>query len=555
MSAANKHLQAAGVSIASNIFVQVLSRGFTFILGAITLKYLGSSALLGIINVRLALLYSTLQFLSREPFRRACLGEAAKNSEKLRSLNNPNWHRINNTIWLGFILSLVLSIPLAYIWNLNSPSNDDLYGTTTDDYHIAVFVICLAVIVEMLSEPCFIYAQAKAITDHNPKVEITAMTLKCLTVAIVTIIESGKYKSGQSNYILTKIAICQLFGSLVSVIYSYYRLCNEQKLSPMKFLPTIKTTTSKSNEDTRFIYRYLDRISLKLSFSFLSQTFLKQLLTEGERYIMTFFNVISLSEQGIYDVVNNLGSLAARLVFKPIEDSSYTLFSQTVSRSEILDIRKFYRVQENLMFLIKSMLLIGLMVLVFGYNFVPLIVLYGGDKLNNPLAFHLMKWQLFYTPLIAVNGVTECFSFAIMNTSEIKGYNLYMIFCSVTFLVSIYLTQPIFGSACFIFSNCLIMISRILFSYRLIKNYFTKHGYTFEIKETVPSLTTMISLSGVYIFLSTSQYYLLDMTHPYSVIFGVILGGWCLLFMIHVVMCHEEALLNFVARLFKLKTR
>ena len=37
---------------------------------------------------------------------------------------------------------------------------------------------------------------------------------------------------------------------------------------------------------------------------------------------------------GIYDVVGNLGSLAARLVFSKIEESAYFYFTQTVSREK-----------------------------------------------------------------------------------------------------------------------------------------------------------------------------------------------------------------------------
>lgn len=545
MSSNTKQLEAAGSSIAFNIIVQVLSRGLTFVLRAVTLKYLQSSALLGIINVRLALLYTTLQFLSREPFRRACIGELAKS-------NTARHHKIVNTIWLGFLLSIILAFPLAHIWQLNSPPIEDLVGTKLEDYYAAVLITCLAVIVEMMSEPCFIYAQAKAIADHNPKVEVISVTTNCVLTAAVTVFESARYQSGQSTYILSKIAICQLIGSLSSVMYSYSRLYSMKNVSPVKFLPAIQYT-KKREDEASFIDKNLDRVSLKLSSSFVLQTFLKQLLTEGERYIMTFFNVISLSEQGIYDVVNNLGSLAARLVFKPIEDSGYTLFSQTVSRTETLDIRKFFRVQENLMYLIRSMLMLGIIVLIFGYNFVPLIVIYGGEKLNNQVAFGLMRWQLFYTPLLALNGITECFTFAVMNTVDIRFYNYCMVIFSVIFLISIYLTQSALGSASFILANCITMFLRILFSYRRISKYFDKHGYQFKIQDALPSLTTIISLIGVFAFLSISQHYLLDMLQPLSVVFGLILGGWCLIFIIHVIMCHEDDLLNFASKLFKLK--
>ena len=52
----------------------------------------------------------------------------------------------------------------------------------------------------------------------------------------------------------------------------------------------------------------------------------------GERYVMTVFGVLSFAEQGVFDIVSNLGSLVARSLFLPIEDSSYLLFSQSIIR-------------------------------------------------------------------------------------------------------------------------------------------------------------------------------------------------------------------------------
>lgn len=66
--------------------------------------------------------------------------------------------------------------------------------------------------------------------------------------------------------------------------------------------------------------------------SFAKQTFVKQILTEGEKYVMSLTPGLSFSEQATYDIVNNLGSLAARFIFRPIEDSSYFYFTQTIAR-------------------------------------------------------------------------------------------------------------------------------------------------------------------------------------------------------------------------------
>lgn len=71
---------------------------------------------------------------------------------------------------------------------------------------------------------------------------------------------------------------------------------------------------------------------MKFTASFAKQTFIKQILTEGEKYVMSLTPYLTFSEQATYDIVNNLGSLAARFIFRPIEESSYFYFTQTIAR-------------------------------------------------------------------------------------------------------------------------------------------------------------------------------------------------------------------------------
>jgi oligosaccharide translocation protein RFT1 len=60
----------------------------------------------------------------------------------------------------------------------------------------------------------------------------------------------------------------------------------------------------------------------------------KQLLTEGERYVMTICGVLSLTQQGVYDTVNSLGTLPARLLLRPIEENFYFYFAQLFRRGK-----------------------------------------------------------------------------------------------------------------------------------------------------------------------------------------------------------------------------
>ena len=48
--------------------------------------------------------------------------------------------------------------------------------------------------------------------------------------------------------------------------------------------------------------------------------------------MMTMVNLLSFADQGVFDIVSNLGSLVARFLFRPIEDSCYLLFSQSITR-------------------------------------------------------------------------------------------------------------------------------------------------------------------------------------------------------------------------------
>jgi hypothetical protein len=59
-----------------------------------------------------------------------------------------------------------------------------------------------------------------------------------------------------------------------------------------------------------------------------------KILTEGERYFMSLFNLVSYKDQGIYDTINNLGSLLPRLIFSTLEESAYAYFQQTLSRTK-----------------------------------------------------------------------------------------------------------------------------------------------------------------------------------------------------------------------------
>lgn len=207
----------------------------------------------------------------------------------------------------------------------------------------------------------------------------------------------------------------------------------------------------------------------KLVLSFIKQGVLKQVLTEGERYVMSVSPVLSFSQQATYDVVNNMGSLAARFIFRPIEDSSFFYFTQTIARDVDLKDQKQEKVKEASQVLrnvCKGVTSIGLIGFVFGQSYAgTLLMLYGGkDFVAGGLPELLLRWHSFAIVLLAVNGITEGYMFATNTSKQIDTYNYYMAFFSVTFLVLSYQLTNFFGPVGFILANCCNMAFRISYS-------------------------------------------------------------------------------------------
>lgn len=163
-----------------------------------------------------------------------------------------------------------------------------------------------------------------------------------------------------------------------------------------------------------------------LVWSFSKQGALKQVLTEGEKYVMSISPILTFHQQATYDIVNNLGSLAARFVFRPIEENSYFYFTQTLKRDKSLaeqdddKVHQAHTVLENLLKVVTS---IGLIGMVFGQSYAKTVLtIYGGAKFvdDDGLSVLLLRWHAIAIVLLAINGICEGYMFATMTSKELN---------------------------------------------------------------------------------------------------------------------------------------
>lgn len=446
--------QAARLA-SSGLLLQVLFRVITFFLNAFILRFL-SKEIVGIVNVRLTLLYSTTIFLAREAFRRACLSGSTQR----------DWSQTLNLLWLTVPLGVFWSLFLGWVWLqlLEVPDPD-----AVPHYGAGVVLFGLSAVVELLGEPFWVLAQAHMFVKLKVIAESLSVILRSILTAflVLWLPHWGLYIFSLAQLFYTSVLV------LCYVIYFTKLLsCPEsikQHTLPVSRITDLLPSFTRSRD-------FVNWKEAKLTWSFFKQSFLKQILTEGERYVMTFLNVLNFGDQGVYDIVNNLGSLVARLIFQPIEESFYIFFAKVLEREKDATLQR----QEDIAVaaavlesLLKLALLAGLTITVFGFAYSQLALdIYGGAMLSSGSGPVLLRTYCLYVLLLAINGVTECFTFAAMSKKEVDRYNFTMLALSSSFLVLSYLLTHWCGSVGFILANCFNMGIRITQSLCFIYRYY-----------------------------------------------------------------------------------
>ncbi|KAM6981293.1 man(5)GlcNAc(2)-PP-dolichol translocation protein RFT1 [Aplochiton taeniatus] len=522
-------LKNASTLASYNVLLQVMFRVFTFLLNAFTLRFM-SKELIGVVNVRLTLLYSTLVFLSREAFRKACLSGG--------SGKDHNWRQVINLLWLTLPLGILWSCLLVcvWLWLLEVPD-----AQTIPNYGPAVVLFALAALQELLAEPLWVLAQAHMFVRLKVVAESLAMIAKCILTVVLVV------SAPQWGLYIFSAAQMAYTGFLVLCYGMYFlRFLGSGEASRTGFPLHGFGELLPSRVDGEPLINWT---LAKLTWSFFKQSFLKQILTEGERYVMTFLNVLSFGDQGVYDIVNNLGSMVARFIFLPIEESFYIFFAKILERGRDVKSQKQEEVSmaaEVLGCLLKLVLVIGLIITVFGYAYSHLALdIYGGSLLSSGAGPSLLRCYSSYVLLLAINGVTECFVFAAMSKEEVDRYNIVMLALSVSFLFLSYMLTWWAGGIGFIMANCLNMGLRILHSLLYIHRYFLQSPWRpLRALWPSPALLLALALSAVLTSLSEGVFccdggWLLRLVH-------IAVGAVCLLGVLVTVLLSETELIQFV---------
>ncbi len=434
-------------------------------------------------------------------------------------------------------------------------------ANTVQYYSYSILVCCLACVIEFCGESANAVSQMCFLARQKVAIEAASLFFFNTTFVLLAIYSPNL---GSLSY-----AIGRLVYSATFVTLNFYFLLSRAKTEASQRLDFDLTLVSLLPQRISH-KRLVDNFSLEyfnLIRLYYTQSVYKQILTEGERYLITAFSLLNFSESGIYDIINNLGSLIARFVFLPVEDASYIYFTNSLERGidyktqrERSGKRQELTPKSSFENLLKIVSLIGVLVLVFGQAYSQLLLqIYGGDRLGkNPISVNLLRLHCVYVYILAINGVTESFFNATMSTEELKAHNKSLIKFSALFLCLTFAFSKLFNIYGFLLANCANMLIRIGHSSRHIGRVFDGFEYSREnfvssvngynvLKCFVPDLFVSLVLAGSFLVTFSSEYFLYENDKLRHLAVGVA----CFLSSLFVIYLREKDLKIFILKFLK----
>ncbi|KAH9823224.1 Rft protein-domain-containing protein [Melampsora americana] len=491
----------------SLVLLQLLSRLLTFSLNQALLRFTSPEAL-GTASIQLEVLLNTVLFLSRENVRGA-LSRLQLEFSTFRGSNlSTRYQQIVNCCFVPLPTGFVLSTLLFTIYVLSVGEST----STQAHFKLSLFIYYLSSLCELASEPAYLYHLLSAQTSDRVKVEGKAVLLK--TVTTLSIIVFGS-RTGK-DWALLGFSIGQLVYGTSLAIGLWHNQNKTQKVSTKQigFGPKwsltqpdsdTKSQTSSSNcdtnlkEDEHLEDHPLGRTNFTLICALTRQSVLKQFLTEGDK--MLIGRICPIAHQGAYALALNYGSLVARIVFQPIEETSRLYFSKTLGTTAIATEKepKEQHAFATLTSLILFQSYIGLLLISFGPWFVKvaLLVVLGPNsaylehsgKGTSVVVVDILRAYCGLLPLLALNGVLEAFVQSVANEKELGKMSKMMVVWCAVFGGSVWLmsVSDIGSEVGMVLCTCINMACRIGYCWKFVLFYqHSRKVKTLSLAEVLP---------------------------------------------------------------------
>ena len=275
------------------------------------------------------------------------------------------------------------------------------------------------------------------------------------------------------------------------------------------------------------------------------QSVVKHFLTEGDKFLVS--QLSPLEDQGGYAIASNYGvlnitlitlplsflptarsrydfiadiyllvwwfsgSLVARIVFQPIEETSRLYFSKSLSSSSPRETgtkgedgdrsdsrRTASKILSSLLLFFTHLLLL---LITFGPPYLSIATaLLLPPRFQSTSAPSILRSYVFYIPMMAFNGVLEAFFASTSTPSELKHQSRWMMIFSIIFVLAAYLFNKLgFGDSGLVYANVLNLFLRVVYCWAFARRYFEESGVNFELTAVIPPRGVIGAFSWSYL--------------------------------------------------------
>ncbi|KAG8845525.1 Oligosaccharide translocation protein rft1 [Serendipita sp. 411] len=395
---------------------------------------------------------------SKPAKRVVTIGEGGANSEAKQKILSSNIATIPSLLGI----SLSIGLPLVYSWTASQEVKEQPH------FHASVLIYTLSAVLQLAAEPMYILAQQEL--DFRARVTSEAagvISRAAITVGVLLFAKRsgkvGKSAHDQADeWGLLAFAFGQLgYGLSIFVIYLWtYR----SRMTEWRWFPQSVMTLEKG----RVRRRSFDPQLLTLTISMTIQSFIKHLLTEGDKLAVS--RTSRLADQGGYAIAANYGSVVARILFQPVEEIARVYFSKTLAicttdgtdaplqvdkrqedvrdlsssrgRPKPLSKEQQSALQQTLstfhtLLLFQSHLL--LLLITFLPPYLPILLSHFlSKKYLVTTAPSILEAYAYYLPMMSLNGVLEAFAFSVMSPQDIKTQTRWLFATSVCFGIAVW---------------------------------------------------------------------------------------------------------------------
>lgn len=489
----------------------IVQRLLTFSLNQALIQWT-SPEVFGYAAIKLELVLSTLLFVSREGIRLVSLRCPINNPSQLQRVVNLSWLP-PVMILLIVALSCGVNYALCHInvhcWSLDADA-------------ISIFLYCLGAFLEALGEPWRNVSQNVLELKPRLRADMIAIVFR----SIVTFVAVAMFDLGAVGFGLAQIAF-GLVHFLTLVCHTNSITVAGTACAIKDFLPhsaQISVDISDTSRLLKWWASFVEPTMFMEACTTTSSSVLKHALTESDKIVLSLCS--STYDQGIFAVANNYGSLVARMIYLPIEESSRLAFakmsselnerkarpvrtpsnslpendksdggtnshvaynndesSKSSSNNDITtscdDIElRAHRLEAMSSLLCRLLAVVGLIGVIFpafGVSYVRLAVRYAlGAKWRGEETVKTLQAFCWYIFVMGINGVSESFVYAVATERDYRMVNASMV-CSTAAYVAF--SVPLvtrLGTCGVVIGGALSMVVRISFNFYFIQSYFVR---------------------------------------------------------------------------------